>query len=976
MLLLLWLWVAGLCCLASGNDADRDVWRDIHDATNGTHWLKCANNRDNPCDCELVVCGAQGQILSINLNANHLSSTLPGSMARLTHLESINIGVNGLTGLFPDLSAMTNLRDFYSAFTLFSGSLPSLATLTNLEYLEIGETKVSGNLHLHNHPKLTYLSASGTYLAGDLIVNAPNLEHLSVPNAEFSGTLPSSIALMTRLTSLTIHSNSFVGQFPSLPASLRSLSFAHNRLSGTLPDLCHLTSLRFMDGSCNQISGTLPACITNLKNLTFLDLSGNKLHGTLPNFSLLVSANAIQLRANNFEGTLPEIGSRSLSHLDVSYNRLHGPLPSFDDLHLLLTFAASHNRFTGPVPSLASCRFIFIINLENNRLTGTIPPLKDLQNLEGINFANNQLTGSVPELPVSLMNNGSFIILNNNFLSCELPRRPIGADLSNLHSIIAVGNAFSVSGSGSSWVSSRELDAHMLWADSRENGLIAIVVIGAVGGLVWLLILWRAKHLATLGRLFVQVANVWGCASIRTSASQPELAFEFAVKGIRTLFLGGVPAILLGILYAIYGSLYSCGFSPSRLSAAYLSGAPSVFGVIITLSVVLFGVFVALVSRLKSFVDRVYAHPIPEQVSCHRLSLGYCCRFALGHLVWACCITALNVPTLMFFLLHSIPSDNTWHISDAVAWILEITIAPGLLAVNLSVAPRLCWALVNATLPGASERTKQRNYLTYVSATRFFVLVLVPILVVVAMDESCLQGWKLLWKVCADHEDSFDIRHPYLINHVTSPFVVTTKEICTRKLRLDHRCPRRIVELSQLLHIRQLTLDAFVVPTIMLLRLRLASAPMFTRFHWASRFFGYTVDPDEFSLMCVVRMQVALTYAIVAPVVNMLAVCAIFTQYVTFICITQAVSGTNKVRILRSSVVPSIRGVMLALHMQGVLIFWTFADLSPWGMWILPIGFVVATASGILIVKWGESVWPSVQVRSNMHEMFMDRLLT
>ncbi|GKV35094.1 hypothetical protein SLEP1_g43407 [Rubroshorea leprosula] len=75
----------------------------------------------------------------------------------------------------------------------------------------------------------------------------------------------------------------------------------------------------------NQINGSIPSELTNLKNLTDFDLGQNSLKGTIPSsLSLLSSLWILYLGTNSFEGSIPpNIGN--LSNFEVL--NLGGPIP-------------------------------------------------------------------------------------------------------------------------------------------------------------------------------------------------------------------------------------------------------------------------------------------------------------------------------------------------------------------------------------------------------------------------------------------------------------------------------------------------------------------------------------------------------------------------------------------------------------------------------------------------------------------------
>ena len=184
-----------------------------------------------------------------------------------------------------------------------------------------------------------------------------------------------------RVTGIRISGRGLSGTIPAELSSLTelsSLSLAHNRLTGMVPpELGGLKRLYELRLSHNRLAGTIPPELGDLPYLRILDLSGNELVGTIP----------------------PKLGRlANLSSLVLSENRLTGPIPGeFGGLANLDTLRLHENEMTGPIPaSLGRLSNLRVLLLSNNRLTGIIP--RDLANLK-LTFlwlAGNDLTGCVP----------------------------------------------------------------------------------------------------------------------------------------------------------------------------------------------------------------------------------------------------------------------------------------------------------------------------------------------------------------------------------------------------------------------------------------------------------------------------------------------------------------------------------------------------------------------------------------------------
>ncbi|XP_051194754.1 protein STRUBBELIG-RECEPTOR FAMILY 3 isoform X3 [Lolium perenne] len=121
------------------------------------------------------------------------------------------------------------------------------------------------------------------------------------------------------------------GQLGSLGnfTSITTINLSNNKISGTIPDDLPVT-LRNLFLSDNQLTGSIPMSLSNLKSLTAMSLNDNHLDGQLPDaFGSLAG----------------------LINLDISSNNFSGPLPtSLGNLSSLVTLNIENNLFSGPIP--------------------------------------------------------------------------------------------------------------------------------------------------------------------------------------------------------------------------------------------------------------------------------------------------------------------------------------------------------------------------------------------------------------------------------------------------------------------------------------------------------------------------------------------------------------------------------------------------------------------------------------------------
>ncbi|KAI3761673.1 hypothetical protein L1987_52094 [Smallanthus sonchifolius] len=203
------------------------------------------------------------------------------------------------------------------------------------------------------------------------------------------------------------------------------LSIPERGLQGTIPpSIGNLTSLSFLNLSCNLLSGPLPTGLfSSLNNLTTVDLSYNRLSGYLPDFSSITSTlRSLNFSSNHFTGTIHTLVSLpALVALNISNNTFGGSIPP---TICATVIDLSLNDFTGSIPQgfFGACSSIKVLRLGFNNLTGQIPP--DIHNaisLQVLFLPGNSLTGEIDESITNLTNLTS-LVLFGNMLSGSIPR--------------------------------------------------------------------------------------------------------------------------------------------------------------------------------------------------------------------------------------------------------------------------------------------------------------------------------------------------------------------------------------------------------------------------------------------------------------------------------------------------------------------------------------------------------------------------
>ena len=215
-------------------------------------------------------------------------------------------------------------------------------------------------------------------------------------------------------------------------------------MTGTIPaGLSNLTELDKLALSNNQLTGEIPSEVANLPKLTELTLSNNRLSGNIPpELGNLASLKGMNLSRNQLNGPIPsELGGlASLQSLRLSDNELSGAIPSeLGNLSSLTSLILSNNGLNGPIPSeLGSLSRLVTLSVSDNELTGAIPPeLGRLTRLSRFDFTNNQLSGEIPS-ELGDLSSLTLLYLSQNRLTGDVPSE-LG-NLGKLEGLFLYGN--------------------------------------------------------------------------------------------------------------------------------------------------------------------------------------------------------------------------------------------------------------------------------------------------------------------------------------------------------------------------------------------------------------------------------------------------------------------------------------------------------------------------------------------------------
>lgn len=454
---------------------ERDALIAFYKATNGDNWKV----KTNWCS-ELPVSEWYG----VNTYGNGLVS-------------SLYLGGNNLSGILPEeIGNLEELKTLFLMDNKISGEIPNSISNTKLGSLALGLNQITGNLSdiLNKLEKLKLTLSELDLKSNQITGNIPpeigefsNLWRIILSETDISGEIPSEIGKLTKLAELWLSNCKLIGDIPPEVGNMVSLErFAidnssvgseggdividpdegiitnrnKNQISGSIPqEICNLRNLRYFNADGNKLSGNIPAGIWELPHLKGFTVSDNDLSGNISeNIGKAKELTQLFLYGNNFTGELPQQITQllHLEDLQIAFNSFTGKIPdNIGSLQNLRSFVCGNNLFTGNIPQsiceLQNLEWLDIGNadyrlingekipMQNfNKFNGYIPEnIGNLQNLRWLSLGANQLSGNIPESLYDL-SNVEGITLSRNLLDGSISEY-IG-NLSNLDNIALDGN--------------------------------------------------------------------------------------------------------------------------------------------------------------------------------------------------------------------------------------------------------------------------------------------------------------------------------------------------------------------------------------------------------------------------------------------------------------------------------------------------------------------------------------------------------
>ncbi|XP_076920400.1 receptor kinase-like protein Xa21 [Bidens hawaiensis] len=354
-------------------------------------------------------------IVNLQLSDNNLTGHLPLSISNCSKLELIEMSDNKFNGeLAVDFAKLINLYQI-----TLGGNFLGSGEADEMKFLD--SLKNCSKLQILDIPYNNFRAV----LPGSIGNLSYQLYYLSFGENQLYGNLPSSIGNLVGLTNLHLGGNRFTGKIPSAIGKLQNLGVVTmygNQFEGLIPDaIGNLSSLNKLALNSNRLEGRIPLSLGNCQKLLGLFLSDNKLSDRIPKEILQLSSLSIilNLSHNNLLGSLPiEVGDlKMLTYLDLSHNNLSGNIPgSLGGCTSLLFLSLKRNSFQGIIPpSLSSMRGVARLDLSYNNLSGQIPRFLEHFSLEYLDLSFNDFEGEVPVAGVFSKTN-AFSVSGNNRL--------------------------------------------------------------------------------------------------------------------------------------------------------------------------------------------------------------------------------------------------------------------------------------------------------------------------------------------------------------------------------------------------------------------------------------------------------------------------------------------------------------------------------------------------------------------------------
>ncbi|KAL6008272.1 hypothetical protein ACLOJK_033778 [Asimina triloba] len=328
------------------------------------------------------------KIIELDMSVNHVYGPVPDNIASLLpRLRRFYVSVNALLGGIPSSFGETpDLEILDLSHNGFSGEIPHGITrnCTSLIYMNLSNNTLKGEMIRNdtNMPNLRFLRLHTNEFTGKIppsLANSPKLLLLDIRNNRLSGDISSWLPVLPGLGAFLLRGNRFEGLVPKRLCQMQKLQFldlSENSLTGEIPECFNNVTLWRVEAASSstadwrsrshfqQADWLTIDFITKGRLYTYegvprtlmmgIDLSSNQLTGTIPpEIGELREMRSLNLSHNFLTGSIPSAfkNLENLESLDVSHNSLMGKIsPELHQLHSLSTFSVAFNNLSGEIP--------------------------------------------------------------------------------------------------------------------------------------------------------------------------------------------------------------------------------------------------------------------------------------------------------------------------------------------------------------------------------------------------------------------------------------------------------------------------------------------------------------------------------------------------------------------------------------------------------------------------------------------------
>jgi hypothetical protein len=199
------------------------ILKSLFNQTGGQDWSSKGTKNDPGSiqngwnkDCDYcnwygVICDENKRVVSINLQGNNLSGTLP-DLSGLEKLQVLKFDNNLLIGSIPNFN-LPNLTEIYLNANKLNGIIPSFKACPNLTKVLAHNNELMGKIPEFELQKLIELDLAFNKFSGQLplLLNCPNIVQLLLNDNKLNGRIPQNYGLFKSLNILLLRNNNLEG---------------------------------------------------------------------------------------------------------------------------------------------------------------------------------------------------------------------------------------------------------------------------------------------------------------------------------------------------------------------------------------------------------------------------------------------------------------------------------------------------------------------------------------------------------------------------------------------------------------------------------------------------------------------------------------------------------------------------------------------------------------------------------------------